>query len=75
MSRVQAKTPEIRLPAAGARGAWQEKRRVCASGYIAPAGESVSSPAMDERQTARFVGLALGIIFACVLVLNALAGY
>jgi tetrahydromethanopterin S-methyltransferase subunit F len=30
---------------------------------------------MDERQTARFVGLALGMIFACVLVLNALAGY
>jgi tetrahydromethanopterin S-methyltransferase subunit F len=30
---------------------------------------------MDERRTARLVGLALGMIFACVLVLNALAGY
>jgi hypothetical protein len=30
--------------------------------------------AMDERRTARLVGLALGGLFACVLVLNALAG-
>jgi hypothetical protein len=30
---------------------------------------------MDERQTARIVGLSLGAIFAAALVLNALAGF
>jgi tetrahydromethanopterin S-methyltransferase subunit F len=29
---------------------------------------------MDERRTARIVGLTLGAIFAAVLVLNAFAG-
>jgi tetrahydromethanopterin S-methyltransferase subunit F len=30
---------------------------------------------MDERRTARVVGLSLGVIFAAVLVLNALASF
>jgi len=53
----------------------QKKKRVCDLGYIATEVESLSCAAMDERRTARLVGLALGMIFACVLVLNALAGY
>jgi hypothetical protein len=72
---AKGKNARIRPPAAGRAWPLKEKRRVCASGYIAPAAESVSCSAMDERQTARLVGIALGMIFACVMVLNALAGY
>jgi len=39
------------------------------------AGKNRNVASMDERRTARIVGLSLGAIFATVLVLNALAGF
>jgi hypothetical protein len=38
-------------------------------------GERIISAAMSEKRTAQIVGVVLGLIFAVVLILNALASF
>ncbi len=67
--------PAMRWQCIRAPALWSLKIPCVVSALHRDSSRSGSIALMDERQTARLIGLALGLIFGSMLVLNALASF